>query len=584
MISRILRLKSRGHFHVHGQAADMPAQFVGVRSAHDTRTRNRIGILVAAFAFLFVVIGARLTQLGMMSPETTASIMMRPTTIASRPDLLDRNGELLATDVNMVSLFAEPNKVIDPDEVVEELVKVIPDLDRKATYSRLVAKNSFQWLRRQLTPRQQSEILALGLPGLGFRPEKRRFYPAGPVASHVVGHVNVDNLGLAGMERYLDNQGLAALRELGLAAEGKLEPVRLSIDLRVQTIVRDVIYRAMVDYKAAAAGAVVLDVETGEILAMASVPDYDPNMPSRLTEDGQVDREYEKGWFNRMSNATYEMGSTFKSFTLAMGLEANKITLDTVIDASKPIRMGGFTIRDFKGKYRPLSIREVFQYSSNIATASVADMVGIEAHQAFLTRLGLLSKLQTELPEIATPTQPRVWKKINATTISYGHGVSTTPLQTAVAGASLINGGFLVPTTFLPRSREEAARLSKKVIKDETSKDMRELFVWNGLFGSGRSAQVAGFEVGGKTGTADKVVNGSYNSGLNFNAFLAGFPMSKPRYIVLAVIDGPRTGLNGGVTAGSTAAPMVREIIARSGALLGVKPEFSRDGTLMVNY
>lgn len=580
MISYLVKIKSRTHFAIRADQRVRIDNFKGVRSGQQKTARSRVMILIVAICVVYSVIGIRLVQLGLSAPDTTAGIVAQPRKIASRPDIVDRNGVLLATDIDTVSLFAEPHKIIDADEIIEGLAQVFPDLDRGNIYRRLVSKSSFQWLRRQLTPREQSRILEMGLPGIGFRPEKLRFYPSGEVASHVVGHVNVDNFGLAGMERYLDRQGLADLRELGMNREDLLVPVKLSIDLRVQNIVHDVITRAMTDYQAQAAGAVILDVETGEVLAMASVPDYDPNQPSRTLPDGSVDKEYEKGWFNRMSNATYEMGSTFKSFTLAMGIEDGKIGLDTVLDASKPIRIGGFTIRDFKGKYRPLTVREVFQYSSNIATATVADMVGIDFHKAFLTRLGLLSRMSTELPEVATPTQPGVWKKINATTISYGHGVSTTPLQTAVAGAALINGGELIPPTFMPRSREETLPLIAQVIKADTSQKMRELFRWNGLMGSGRSAQVQGFDVGGKTGTADKVVDGRYGVGLNFNAFLGAFPMEKPRYMVLAVIDAPMTGENGGRTAASTAAPMVKSIVSRAAALLGVKPTFEGSNVL----
>ena len=485
----------------------------------------------------------------------------------------------------MTSLYADPRRIVDPNEVVEKLSSVIPNLDWRETHQKLRSKTAFQWLKRQLTPRQQAAIIALGIPGVGFRPEKRRFYPGAEAASHIVGHVNIDNQGLAGMERYLDQQGLADLRQFGMTSGSPLEPVRLSIDIRVQTIVREVAAKAMESYQAEAAGAAVIDVDTGEVIAMASVPDYNPNEPSRNLPDGSVDKEYEKGWFNRMSNATFEMGSTFKSFTLAMGLDAGKINLNTVVDASRPIRMGGFTIKDFKGKNRALTIPEVFQYSSNIGTAAVADRVGIEGHQEFLTRLGLLSKMDTEMPGVATPTQPRIWKKINSVTISFGHGVATTPLQTAVAAAALINGGKLLPPTFLPRTPEAAADLAKSVVKDTTSADMRYLFTWNGLKGSGRGAQVEGFNVGGKTGTADKVINGSYASNINFNAFVAAFPMDKPKYVVLSIIDAPKTGEHGGRTAASTAAPMVKQIISRSAPLLGVKPRFGTgEGYLLADY
>lgn len=582
MISSVIRLRSRAHFALKSK----DGVFVGTNARRLKQARQRIGILIVGFAIVFLAIGGRLAQYGLEDIVATASLRADFSAIASRPDIVDRNGLMLATDLNMVSLYAEPRRIIDPDEAVEKLATVLPNLDWNDTHRKLRSGSAFQWLRRQITPRQQSEIMALGIPGLGFRPEKRRFYPGGSTASHIVGHVNIDNQGLAGMERYIDQQGLSDLRQAGMTSGMALEPVRLSIDLRVQNIVRDAVAKAMRDYKAEAAGAVVLDVETGEVLAMASVPDYDPNEPSRTLPDGRVDKEYEKGWFNRMSNATFEMGSTFKSFTLAMGLDAGKIGLDSVIDASRPIRMGGFTIRDFRGKYRPLSIPEVFQYSSNIGTAAVADMVGIESHQAFLTRLGLLTKMETEIPGVATPTQPKTWKKINSVTISFGHGVATTPLQTAVAAAALLNGGGLIPPTFLPRSREDAQSNASKVLRERTSADMRYLFAWNGLNGSGRSAQVDGFRVGGKTGTADKVINGRYAKDMNFNAFLAGFPMDKPRYIVLSIIDAPLTGEKGGRQAAFTAAPIVREIIHRAGALLGVQPQFGTEDEprLLVRY
>ena len=570
-----MRLKSRAHFVIGPQSGLRDASFLGTNAGRRKQARRRLAILICLFFAAYLTLGARLVQYAIDEPIQSASIGGGAHAVASRPNITDRNGLLLATDLNTVSLYAEPRRIIDADEVVEKLALVVPNLDWRETHRKLRSDSAFQWLRRQLTPKQQADILALGLPGIGFRPEKRRFYPGGVTAAHIVGHVNVDNQGLAGMERFLDQQGLADLRAAGLTNDTRLEPVKLSIDLRVQNIVREVVAKAMIDYEAEAAGAVILDAETGEVLAMASVPDYDPNEPSRRLADGSIDKEYEKGWFNRISNATFEMGSTFKSFTLAMGLDAGKISLNSVVDASRPLRMGGFTIRDFKGKNRPLSIPEVFQYSSNIGTAVVADMVGIENHQQFFTRLGLLSKMETEMPGVATPTQPRTWKKINSVTISFGHGVSTTPLQTAAAAAALMNGGHLIPPTFLPRSRDVAQSLATRVLKDTTSADMRHLYNRNGQIGSGRHAQVEGFHVGGKTGTAEKVINGRYSKTSNFNSFLAAFPMDKPRYIVLSIIDAPRTGENGGRTAASNAAPMIKSIIRRTAPLLGVQPRFA---------
>ena len=575
-LSRIMVLKSRAHLSTGSRrstAVSGDNTFEGVGKRKAAQARNRVGLIIVGFVAVYGVIGGRLVQYGMAQPEITSSIMPADRLMASRPDLLDRNGEVLATDIRTVSLYAEPHKIVDADEVIEKLATVLPDLDARSIYGKLSSKSHFQWLRRQLTPKQQSQILALGIPGIGFRPEKRRFYPGGATAAHVVGHVNIDNRGVAGMERYVDSQGLADLAAVGMTSDQPLEPVRLSIDLRVQSIVREAIYSSIDKYQAVGAGAVVLDVHTGEVIAMASAPDYDPNTPAAGAEEG---------WLNRMSNGTFEMGSTFKAFTTAMALDSGKVKMTDSFDARFPIRIGGFTIKDFHGKGRMLTVPEVFQYSSNIGTAKMADVVGIEGQKEFLTRLGLLTRMQTELPEVAMPSQPREWKKIHSVTISFGHGVSTTPLQTAVAVAALVNGGKLIPPTFLPRTRDEADVVAQRVMKESTSEDMRFLFDWNATKGSGKRALVEGFNVGGKTGTAEKVVNGRYSNEKNFNVFIAAFPIHEPQYAVLTFIDEPKTGEGGGRTAGLNAAPMVQDIISRSAAILGVKPRFGEDGSALV--
>lgn len=547
-------------------------EFEGVRKAQGAQAKNRIIIAVACFTLFYSVIGARLVQYGMRSPETVSSIARADQLLISRPDLLDRNGEVLATDIRTVSLFAEPNKIIDADEAIELLATVLPDLDMRGIHRKLSSNSRFQWLRRQLTPKQQSQILALGIPGIGFRPETRRFYPGGPTASHVVGHVNIDNKGIAGMEKFVDGDGLGDLAAAGMTVNEDLKPVRLSLDLRVQHVLRDELAGAMERYKAIAAAGVVLNVHTGEVVAMSSLPDYDPNNP---VEALQKDR------LNRMSAGTYEMGSTFKAFTTAMALDSGLVKISDSFDARGSIRIGGFTIKDFHGKNRVLSVPEIFIYSSNIGTARMADLVGIPGHQEFLTRLGLLTRMQTELPEVATPNQPSEWKKINSITISFGHGVSTTPLQTAVAAAALMNGGKLIEPTFLPRSTEEAERIAVPVIQPSTSKHMRDLMELNatkGSGGSGSRAAVEGFRVGGKTGTAEKVVNGRYSSAVRFNAFLSAFPIDDPEYVVLVVVDEPKPeeGKHS-ATAGLNAAPTVGAIIRRSAAFLGVRPRFGND-------
>ncbi|MCO5084695.1 MAG: penicillin-binding protein 2 [Rhizobiaceae bacterium] len=546
-----------------------PADSIVVDGARKTggRPRNRVLMTMAVFFAIYATIAGRLVYFGILEPDEGSGPASRVT--AARPDIVDRNGEVLATDINTASLFAEPRRIVDADEAIEKLTTVLPDLNVEQTYNKLKSGTGFVWLRRQISPRQQADIMALGIPGVGFRTEKRRFYPGGETASHILGLVNIDNQGIAGIEKYIDSQGLADLQASGLAMERDLQPVKLSIDLRVQHIVRDEIVSALDRYHAIAAGAVVLNVKTGEVVAMASVPDFDPNNPVTAQD---------KDHLNRMSAGLFEMGSTFKSFTTAMALDSGKVNLNSRFDATRPITIGRQTIRDFHGKHRVLTVPEVFIYSSNIGSAREADVVGIEGHREFLHRIGLLDRMTTELPEVAKPTEPKVWKKVHSITIAFGHGVSTTPLQTAVAAAALMNGGYLMNPTFLPRSRDEALSGATRVINEQTSNDMRYLYRLNAEKGSGKRAEVPGYRVGGKTGTAEKVVNGRYSTDKRFNAFLAAFPMDDPQYIVLSIVDEPKPEKPGmGATAGLNAAPIVANIIRRSASMLGVKPEFGHE-------
>ncbi len=545
------------------------------------RARNRVVMAIICFVGIYSVISGRLIYYGIQE-DTTAYNGPTGTVLAARPDILDRNGEVLATDIKTNSLYAEPKKIIDPDEAIELLSTVLPDLNFEQTYSRLKSKAGFAWLKRGLTPQQKSQIMALGIPGIGFRTEKARFYPGGPTAAHILGLVNIDNQGIAGMEKYIDEHGLSDLRDAGLADSRSLEPVKLSIDLRVQHVVRDVVVQAMQKYSAIAAGAVVLNVRTGEVLAMASAPDFDPNNPYNALEKDRL---------NRMSAGAFEMGSTIKSFTTAMALDSGKVNLQSTFDARQPITIGRQTIRDFHGKGRVLTLPEVFIYSSNIGSAKEADVVGIDGHREFLHRMGLLDRMETELPEVARPMEPKVWKKVHSITIAFGHGMATTPLQTAVGAAALMNGGRLIPPTFLPRTIEEANKIAKQVVSEKTSEDMRYLYRLNaekGSGGSGNRATVPGYRVGGKTGTAEKVINGRYSKDVRFNAFVAAFPIDKPEYVVLTIVDEPKAEAGKiGATAGFNAAPMVQEIIRRSASFLGVKPDFNEEqisAPLMVNF
>jgi len=539
------------------------------RQVREKSCRQRLLFTMGCFFVAFGVVVAKLVLYGQAGGDIEMADVAARAHMAARPDIVDRNGALLATDIKTYSLFAEPRRIIDADEVIELLTTVLPDLDWQTSYKRLRRKNGFAWLARGLTPTQKAQIMTLGIPGIGFRTETSRFYPSGSLTSHVLGLVNIDNQGIAGMEKYIDAAGLSDLREAGLNTPQALEPVRLSLDVRVQAIVHEELKAGMERYQAIASGAVVLNVKTGEVVAMVSLPDFDPSKPAEA---------HDKDRLNRMSAGIFEMGSTIKSFTTAMALDSGFFTLETMLDASKPLYFGGRPINDYRGKKRPLSLREVFIYSSNIGSALEAERVGIDGHREFLKRLGLLERIQTQLPEVAHPTEPRSWKKVHSATIAFGHGMSTTPLQTAVGAAALMNGGKLMSPSFLPRSETQAAAQSRQVIKPQTSQTMRYLYRLNAEIGSGRRAAIKGYRVGGKTGTAEKVVNGRYSSEKRFNSFIAAFPMENPTYIVLTIIDEPKPEEGVGVaTAGLNAAPITANIIRRTATLLGIAPDFDAE-------
>ena len=533
----------------------------------ELRGRWRVAFAMAGFGILYGVLAVRLVLLGLTDDGLARDGgMVVQAASQARPDVLDRNGEILATDIKTASLFAEPRRVVDPDETTEMLATIFPDLNRDKLRAQLSTDAGFVYIKREITPRQQQAVHKLGLPGVGFRVENKRLYPGGPTASHLLGVVNIDNQGIAGIEKYIDGAFLKDLHLAGFATGRGLEPVRLSVDLRVQHVVRDELAQAMERYHAIAAVGIVLDVQTGEVIGMSSLPDYDPN---RREEALDKDR------MNRATVGVFEMGSTFKGFTTAMALDSGLVSISESFDATQSLSIGKHRISDFHGKGRWLSVPEIFIYSSNIGTARMALKVGAEGQEAFLRKVGLLDTIRTELPEIGAPIVPKgPWSKISSVTISFGHGISVTPLQTAVAGAALLNGGYLVQPTVLPRTREEAAAIAQPVIRPETSDTMRHLMRLNVLKGSGKRAAVPGYSVGGKTGTAEKVVNGRYSTDKRRNAFLAGFPMDNPRYLVLVLLDEPKPEKPGmGATAGLNTAPTVGAIVRRIAPMLGIEPK-----------
>lgn len=534
------------------------------------KSQPRVGLVILGFSVLFAMITGRLVMLATFPNDQVGLRRATSEAIsAARPDIVDRNGEMLATDIRSVSVFAEPRKILDKDEATELLTAVLPELDAKELRDKLSTKRGFAWIKREITPRQQAEVHRLGIPGIGFVPENKRVYPNGPAAAHVLGFANIDNVGIAGIEKYIDSQGLQDLNGAGLASRASdLKPIALSIDLRVQHALRDELVKGMEKYRAIAAAGAIMDVNTGEMLALVSLPDFDPGNPVDALEKDRI---------NRMNVGVYEMGSTFKALTIAMALDSGKANINSSYStAGGMMRFGRQVIKEYHGTGRTLTVPEVFLHSSNMGSIKMALAVGVEGHKAFLKKMMQLDRMTTELPESAAPIVPQRWGEINTATIAFGHGLAVAPLQAMAAVAALVNGGTLITPTFLKRSEAEAKQAGIRVIKPETSEAMRFIMRLNGEKGSARKANIAGYFVGGKTGTAEKVINGRYAKNRNFTTFTAIAPSDKPKYLFLAIYDEPKGYAESGgySTAAWNAGITTGKVIERTAPILGLPPRF----------
>ena len=519
--------------------------------------RTRLVIAGAIFALAFATVGARLIDLAILIDGNEPRIAHSPVIerfTTERADIRDRNDELLATSLITASLYADPALVLDVDEAARDLAMVLPELSEASIRAKLSTKGRFVWLRRNLTPRQVYDVNRLGLPGLAFQREERRVYPHGSLASHILGFTNIDNRGLAGAERQFDDILIGGSR-----------PLNLSLDLRVQYVLEEELAAAQQEFSAIGAAGIVMDVVTGEVLAMASLPGFDPNHPV----DGADDTR-----FNRATLGVYEMGSTFKIFTTAMALDAGTVTMRGGYDATNPIRVARFTISDFHAKKRWLSVPEIFMYSSNIGAAKMALDVGSEGQEAFLRGLGLLTPSSIELPEVGAPMLPSPWREINTMTVSFGHGVAVSPIQLASAVSTVVNGGLAVPATILKRAPNDPIPV-RRAISAETSENMRRLLRLVVTEGTGKNAEAQGYLVGGKTGTAEKLgAHGGYQRRALLSSFVGAFPMNNPRYVVLAILDEPKgtKATYGYATGGWVAAPVVGKVVTRIASVIGVNP------------
>ncbi len=529
---------------------------------------------ITAFFFLFFVgIGCRLIEIMVLHHSDDNALVSVPASSAddqtledlsaplklARNDIVDRNGLVLATSLSTESLFANPRDIPDADEAAVRISKTFPELDAKDLARKLKRDADFVWIKRNLTPKQQHAANNLGIPGLYFQSEQKRIYPYGNLLSHVVGFVGIDNKGLAGIERYFDER----LRD----TKEQKEPLKLSLDLRVQNIVHEEVKQGMEAFNAIGATGIVLDLHSGEVLAMANLPDFDANEPGNAPDNAR---------FNRASSGTYEMGSTFKTFTTAMALDYGVANLNDSYDATHPIEYSHFTIRDEHAQNRWLTIPEIYTYSSNIGTVRMAMDIGTERQQQFLRKVGLMDPLKIELPAVALPHYPSDWREINTMTIAYGHGMSVTPLHLVRAFASVINGGLLEPLTLVKDGNSDKGEWPR-VISEKTSRQMRRLMRMVVEYGTGKKADVPGYRVGGKTGTAEKVADGGgYSRHANLALFLSTFPVDDPKYIVLVMIDEPHGNKStyGFATAGWIAAPIVGNIISRMAPMYGIRPVF----------
>ena len=526
----------------------------GKRALEVGRTRLVIGATL--FALGFLGLGLRLVEVSVLGGGDDAGRSGGSAAAgAQRADIVDRNGVVLATNVESHALYADARLVRDAPALARRLAEILPDLDPEQAARGLASGRSFVWIRRQLSPRQVYAVNRLGEPGLRFLPAQRRVYPLGPLVSHVLGYVDVDNRGLGGIERRFDRE---------LQAD-PAAPLALSLDIRFQHVLRAELAAALAEFKAIGAAGVILDIASGEVLAMVSLPDFDPNRPA--TDAGGDDAR-----FNRAALGRYEMGSTFKTFTAAMALDSGTVALTDGFDASQPLHIARFTIRDFHPEGRWLSVPEIFMYSSNIGAARMALAVGAERQRDYLGRFGLLAPSPIELPEVGEPITPDVWREVTTATIGFGHGIAISPLQMATAVASLVNGGTAVTPTVLLRRGAPAA--GAQVVSPRTSHQMRQLLRLAVKLGTGKRAEVEGYLVGGKTGTAEKSGKRGYDRRRLISSFVGAFPIDRPRYVVFAVLDEPKGTERtlGYATGGWTAAPLVARVVARIAALAGIAP------------
>lgn len=547
------------------------------RRAAMEKTRTRLVFAAGGFALLFVAVIGKLADATILQPvaphrverpiaELVAGPGKRDASLPTgRAMITDRNGEILAISLPTAALYANPREMIDVAETARRLKQVLPRLDAAQVEQRLGSEKQFVYLARQITPREQIAVNALGIPGVYFEQTEKRRYPMGRTAAQILGGVDVDGDGVAGVERQFNDR---------LAKDPT--PLHLSIDVRVQAVVRDELSKAKEEFSAIGACGIVMDVKTGEVVAMVSLPDYDANGVGSAEADDR---------FNRAVTGMYEPGSTFKLQTAALGLDSGAANIWNEYDASRPISIGRFTISDFEGKKRWLYLPEVLAYSSNIGAARIAQSVGAERQRNWLRAMGMFGRVGIELPEAGQPLIPAAqnWKEIVTLTVGFGHGIAVSPLHVVRGTAAIANGGIVLKPTILAIPPGAPPPEGTRVMSQQTSDTMRKLMRLVVTDGFGKSAEVAGYYPGGKTGTAEKVGGkGGYRKHANVAAFMSVFPMNAPRYAVYMMLDEPHATAktHGYATAGWVAAPAAGRVIARIGPMLGMLPDIEHEAEI----
>jgi cell division protein FtsI (penicillin-binding protein 3) len=527
--------------------------------------RARLWLMHTVLSCVFVAIAGQTVRLAASnSPETRLSRAEPLHQTYVRPDIVDRRGNLVATDINAASLFADPAIIRDADDAAERLAALFPDLDATELRHQLADRSRrFAWIKRSLTPIEAQRAHDLGIPGLAFRREPRRVYPTRYLTHHIAGQVDVDNRGISGIERHIDTIG--ATEVVAAPTPSQKPAVRLSIDLGIQNAVADALTNAMEQYKAQAAAGVLMDVDSGELLAAVSLPDQDPN---RFENADEADR------FDRVTGGVFELGSIAKIVTLGLALDELGATSTRFYDTREPLRFGRHTIAEQHPPGRPLTLADILIRSSNVGAGLIAMEAGVARQRAFLDRLGLLDTVRTEAGRVAPPLLPSNWGPLEGVTISYGHGLAVAPLQFAAVAASLVNGGIKVRPTFLhqdtvpPGEARVVSAASSAAIRDALRRAVSD------SHGTGRRADIAGYEIGGKTGTAEQPGRGGYKSKTVISSFLAVVPASAPRYVLLVSLFEPQgvAETRGRITAGLNAAPTAARIVERIGPMLGLIP------------